>query len=96
MVAITWAIIVLLGYLRRLQAPELAPATGVLAASGGYDARMGIEDKLKNTAENVQGEVKEHVGGATGNRDLQAEGVADQDKSDLKQAGEKIKDVFKN
>ena len=57
---------------------------------------MGIDDKIKNAAENVQGEVKEHVGGATGDTDMQAEGLADQDKADLKQAGEKVKDVFKN
>lgn len=57
---------------------------------------MGLDDKIQNAAENAKGEVKEHVGGATGDRDMQAEGLADQDKSDLKQAGEKVKDVFKN
>ena len=35
------------------------------------------------------------VGEATGDRDLQAEGQADQAKGNLKQAGEKVKDVFK-
>ncbi len=57
---------------------------------------MGLDDKIQNAAENAKGEVKEHVGGATGDRDMQAEGLADQDKADLKQAGEKVKDAFKN
>ena len=35
------------------------------------------------------------MGDATGNEQLQAEGQADQSKSNLKQAGEKVKDVFK-
>jgi uncharacterized protein YjbJ (UPF0337 family) len=42
----------------------------------------------------ITGEVKETVGDATDDRDLQAEGQADQTKGNLKQAGEKIKDAF--
>ena len=42
-----------------------------------------------------QGSAKEKVGGATGNEDLQAEGQVDKSTADAKQAGEKIKDVFK-
>ena len=52
-------------------------------------------DKLKNKAEEVTGQGKEAVGDATDNRDLQAEGKADQASGNLKQAGEKVKDVFK-
>jgi uncharacterized protein YjbJ (UPF0337 family) len=52
-------------------------------------------DKLKNKAEELQGQGKEAVGDATDNRDLQAEGKADQASGSLKQAGEKVKDVFK-
>lgn len=52
-------------------------------------------DKLKNAAEEATGKVKEGVGDATDNRDLQAEGAVDQDKANLKQAGEKVKDVFR-
>jgi uncharacterized protein YjbJ (UPF0337 family) len=52
-------------------------------------------DKLKNKAEELGGKGKEAVGDATDNRDLQAEGQADQAKGNLKQAGEKVKDVFK-
>jgi len=39
--------------------------------------------------------VKERAGGATGNEDLQAKGAADKTKSNLKQAGEKIKDAVR-
>ena len=52
-------------------------------------------DKIKNKAQELTGQGKEHVGGATGNEDLQAEGHKDQAAGNLKQAGENIKDVFK-
>jgi uncharacterized protein YjbJ (UPF0337 family) len=52
-------------------------------------------DKLKNKAQELSGEGKEAVGDATDNRDLQAEGEKDQAAGNLKQAGEKVKDVFK-
>lgn len=57
---------------------------------------MGLDDKMKNTAEDVQGQAKEKVGDATGDSDMQAEGQADQTKANLKQAGEKVKDAFKS
>lgn len=56
---------------------------------------MGIVDKAKNTAEKLVGEVKETVGKATDDKDLQAEGKADQTKGSVKNVGEDIKDVFK-
>jgi uncharacterized protein YjbJ (UPF0337 family) len=52
-------------------------------------------DKMKNKAEELGGKGKEAVGDATDNRDLEAEGKADQVSGNLKQAGEKVKDVFK-
>jgi uncharacterized protein YjbJ (UPF0337 family) len=58
--------------------------------------RMGTDDKIDNKADELKGKVKEGVGDATGDRDLQAEGQADQAKGNLKQAGEKIKDAFKS
>jgi uncharacterized protein YjbJ (UPF0337 family) len=51
--------------------------------------------KIKNAADKLGGKGKETAGEATGDESLQAEGTGDQAKSDLKQAGEKIKDVFK-
>jgi uncharacterized protein YjbJ (UPF0337 family) len=56
---------------------------------------MSGVDKAKNKAEELAGKGKEAVGDATDNRDLEAEGKADQVSGNLKQAGEKIKDVFK-
>ena len=57
---------------------------------------MGIDDKAKNTGQDWAGKAKEAAGEATGNRDLAAEGRADQTEADLKQAGEKVKDAFRN
>ncbi len=56
---------------------------------------MSGTDKFKNATESTIGDAKEKIGGATGNDDLQAEGKTDQAKADLKQAGEKVKDIFK-
>lgn len=56
---------------------------------------MGLDDKIKNKAEEVKGKGKESTGDATGNRDMQAEGETDQSKANLKQAGENVKDAFK-
>ena len=56
---------------------------------------MGMDDKLKHGAESTLGKAKENLGDATDDRELQAEGKKDQSKSDLKQAGEKVKDAFK-
>ena len=56
---------------------------------------MSAEDKVNNTAETAKGKVNEGAGKATGNESLKAEGRADQAKGDLRQAFEKIKDVFR-
>jgi uncharacterized protein YjbJ (UPF0337 family) len=55
---------------------------------------MGIDDKLKNSAEGGLGKAKEGLGDATDDESLQNEGKKDQGKADLKQAGEKVKDAF--
>ena len=57
---------------------------------------MAFDDKVDNKAEEVGGKVKEGVGKATDDEQLEAEGQGDQAKSNLKQAGEKVKDVFKS
>jgi uncharacterized protein YjbJ (UPF0337 family) len=57
---------------------------------------MGLDDKISNKAEELKGQGKEAVGKATDDRELEAEGHGDQAKGSLKQAGEKIKDVFKS
>ncbi|MFE9425937.1 CsbD family protein [Kitasatospora sp. NPDC006697] len=57
---------------------------------------MGLDDKAANTGDKIKGAVKEGVGKATGNERLEAEGKADKVKGDLKQAGEHLKDTFKD
>ncbi|MGH3569240.1 MAG: CsbD family protein [Pseudonocardia sp.] len=57
---------------------------------------MSTSDKFDNKAEELKGKAKVEIGEATDDPDLEAEGHADQTKSNLKQAGEKIKDVFKS
>ena len=52
-------------------------------------------DKIKNKAQELGGKGKEHLGKATGDEQLEAEGNKDQAAGNIKQAGEKIKDVFK-
>ena len=56
---------------------------------------MSATDKFKNKAEELTGKGKEHAGRATGDEQLEAEGHQDQAKGNVKQAGEKVKDVFK-
>jgi len=55
---------------------------------------MGEIDKAKNLSEDLEGKVKENIGKVTGDESTEAEGRAEQTKSDLKQAGEKIKDAL--
>lgn len=56
---------------------------------------MGIDDKVKNAAQEARGKIKEGYGDLTDNPELQAEGKADQAVANVKQAGEDIKDAFK-
>jgi uncharacterized protein YjbJ (UPF0337 family) len=55
----------------------------------------GLADNIQNAAKKAGGKCKEAAGKATGDRTLQAEGQADQNKAELKQAGEKVQDAFK-
>lgn len=56
---------------------------------------MGLDDKARNAAQDVQGKAKEAAGKATDDERLEAEGHADQAAADMKQAGEKVKDAFR-
>jgi uncharacterized protein YjbJ (UPF0337 family) len=75
----------------------------VRAGVRGYDSfsnpmeesLVATDDKLKNKAQEVKGKAKEAAGRATDDKDLENEGKADRVKGDLKQAGEKVKDIFK-
>ncbi|GAA1846978.1 CsbD family protein [Pseudonocardia ailaonensis] len=56
---------------------------------------MSAKDKLENKAQELKGKAKEATGRATDDPELEADGRTDQMGADVKQAGEKIKDVFK-
>jgi uncharacterized protein YjbJ (UPF0337 family) len=65
------------------------------ARAVGYRAPMSNEDKISNKIDELAGKGKEAAGRATHNPDLEDEGKREQTASNLKQAGEKIKDAFK-
>ena len=56
---------------------------------------MSTGDKIKNAVDSKVGDAKKNAGAMTGDHDLEAEGRAQGDKADIKQAAEKVKDVFK-
>ena len=56
---------------------------------------MGWDDKLKNKKDEAEGSAKEHLGQATDDEQMEREGKTDQAVSNLKQAGEKVKDAFR-
>ena len=57
---------------------------------------MGTDDKMDNTAQDLKGKAQEAMGKVTGDESQQAEGRSNQAAADLKNAGEKVKDAFKN
>jgi uncharacterized protein YjbJ (UPF0337 family) len=60
------------------------------------EARMGLDDKIRNESEEAAGKVKEGAGKLTDDERLEAEGKGEQAKANLKQAGEKVKDAFRD
>jgi len=52
---------------------------------------MGLADDPKRTAQIVKGKIKEAAGRVTDDRDVEAEGRADQATGDLAQAKEHVK-----
>ena len=56
---------------------------------------MGLDDKLKNKAQEVKGTAKEKIGDVTDDESMQAEGKRDEVAGNIKQAGEKVKDAFR-
>jgi uncharacterized protein YjbJ (UPF0337 family) len=57
---------------------------------------MAADDKISNKAQEIKGKVKEALGEANNDPELRAEGRKDQTMGHLKNAGEKVKDAFKN
>lgn len=56
---------------------------------------MSKRDKAKNLSQVVKGKMKEAAGNAANNEPLAVEGKNDQTAANLKQAGEKVKDAFR-
>ena len=56
---------------------------------------MSRMDKAKNKAQQLGGKAKEAIGKVTGDKSIEIEGKSDQAKSNLEEAGEKVKDAFK-
>jgi len=56
---------------------------------------MGLDDKIKNAAQDIVGKAKEAIGNATDNDKLAAEGKSEQAQAHAKKAGEDVKDAFK-
>jgi uncharacterized protein YjbJ (UPF0337 family) len=59
------------------------------------DIPVSKRDKARNTAQVAKGTAKRAAGKAAGNPYAQAEGAAEKEKANLKQAGEKLKDTAK-
>ena len=57
---------------------------------------MGAIDKAKNKLQQMTGGAKKKVGEHTGDTEMQAEGERDKTVGNLKDAGEKVKDAFKD
>ncbi|KQO61287.1 CsbD family protein [Curtobacterium sp. Leaf261] len=57
---------------------------------------MGLDDKIKNAAQDLAGKAKEAVGNATNDDSKVADGKKDQAAASAKKTGEDVKDVFKN
>ena len=55
---------------------------------------MGIGDKIKNSAQDAQGKMKEKAGDAKDDDSMKTEGQADQSEASVKKAGENVKDAF--
>ena len=61
----------------------------------GSGTGMSSEDKIRNKVDELAGKAKEAAGRATDDPDLEAEGRGQQATSNLRQAGEKVKDAFR-
>ena len=56
---------------------------------------MSATDKMKNKGQELTGIAKEKAGKLTGDDSLKAKGKRDRASGNVKQAGEKVKDVFR-
>jgi uncharacterized protein YjbJ (UPF0337 family) len=58
-------------------------------------AVVSFSNKLGNKAQELRGRFKRNTGEVTGDRRLRSEGRSDEVKGNLKQTGEKVKDMFR-
>jgi uncharacterized protein YjbJ (UPF0337 family) len=56
---------------------------------------MAMKDKMKNMLQISRGKAKRAAGNATGDDAMKNEGRMDEQAGHLKQAGEKVKDAFR-
>lgn len=75
---------------------QVSMLVGIAVNLAPKEHPMGIAEKISNKVQELTGKVKEGVGKATDNEHLEAEGKADQVKSNLKQVGEEVKDSFQD
>ncbi|TCK21022.1 CsbD family protein [Pseudonocardia endophytica] len=59
------------------------------------EKKSDTEKKIEHKTEEFGGKAKEAIGKATDDEGLELQGKNDQTKSNIKQAGQKIKDAFK-
>ena len=71
------------------------PIARTVLTSTRREAPHGCRRQDQNKVEEIAGDAKERIGGATGDDELRREGKRDQTEANLKQAGEKVKDAFK-
>jgi len=57
---------------------------------------MGLDDKIKNAAKDVEGKVQEAAGKAADNKEAQVKGQAKQAEAAVQKAGENLKDNIKD
>ncbi|MFO8037906.1 MAG: CsbD family protein [Sodalinema sp.] len=57
---------------------------------------MGLDDKAKAAAKNIEGKTQEAVGKMTDNKENQAKGKAKQVEAEARKAGENAKDGVKD
>ena len=57
---------------------------------------MTMGDRIKHTAEEAEGKVKQAAGKATDNDRLEAEGHADEASAKVKKAGDRVEDAAKD
>ena len=56
---------------------------------------MSFTEKMNNKARELRGRIKRNAGEVTGNRELEAEGRAEEVGGNLRQAGGKVRDALR-